>query len=204
MTRMKYWKNLKAPVTPEQNARTTIALRLLRPAEQRAALDRFAGAEHEKQLATFRDLADTFGMRPGQMVLNPIQRADSDRMLIDLVTSTLSGFPADVVRRAVEASLLKAEAQRLSDLQDGSAGKRRGGIGRLSGYLLSLLRPVANDLMRQEDANEARNRSEKEVHKRRHATHLSSVQARSGRSAQHSMAEAVRAAFAAPNTGGET
>ncbi len=34
MTRMKYWKNLKAPVTPEQNAQTTIALRLLRPAAE--------------------------------------------------------------------------------------------------------------------------------------------------------------------------
>ena len=30
-------------------------LRLLRPAEQRAALDRFAGAEHEKLLATYRE-----------------------------------------------------------------------------------------------------------------------------------------------------
>lgn len=31
-------------------------LRLLRPAEQRAALDRFAGAEHEKLLTAFRDV----------------------------------------------------------------------------------------------------------------------------------------------------
>jgi DNA repair protein RecN (Recombination protein N) len=31
-------------------------LRLLRPGEQRAALDRFAGAEHEKLLATYREL----------------------------------------------------------------------------------------------------------------------------------------------------
>ena len=30
-------------------------LRLLRPAEQRAALDRFAGAEHEKLLETYRE-----------------------------------------------------------------------------------------------------------------------------------------------------
>src|SRR6185503_4009006 len=30
-------------------------LRLLRPAEQRAALDRYAGALHEKRLATYRE-----------------------------------------------------------------------------------------------------------------------------------------------------
>ena len=51
-------------------------LRLLRPAEQRAALDRFAGPEHEKLLETYReayarwravvdDLADRRRQRPG-------------------------------------------------------------------------------------------------------------------------------------------
>jgi DNA repair protein RecN (Recombination protein N) len=86
-------------------------LRLLRPAEQRAALDRFAGPEHEKLLATYReaytqwrqvedDLADR---RRNARERN--QEADLLRLGLDEITR--------VDPQAGEDDELKAEAQRL-------------------------------------------------------------------------------------------
>ncbi|MDQ7908942.1 DNA repair protein RecN [Phytohabitans sp. ZYX-F-186] len=86
-------------------------LRLLRPAEQRASLDRFAGAEHEKLLETFReaytqwraaedDLADR---RRNARERN--QEADLLRLGLDEITR--------VDPQPGEDDDLKAEAQRL-------------------------------------------------------------------------------------------
>jgi len=86
-------------------------LRLLRPAEQRASLDRFAGAEHEKLLETFReaytqwravedDLADR---RRNARERN--QEADLLRLGLDEITR--------VAPQPGEEDDLKAEAQRL-------------------------------------------------------------------------------------------
>jgi DNA repair protein RecN (Recombination protein N) len=86
-------------------------LRLLRPAEQRAALDRFAGSEHEKLLDTFReaygqwrkvedDLADR---RRNARERN--QEADLLRLGLDEITR--------VDPQAGEDEELRAEAQRL-------------------------------------------------------------------------------------------
>ncbi|MFY1694250.1 MULTISPECIES: DNA repair protein RecN [unclassified Solwaraspora] len=86
-------------------------LRLLRPAEQRAALDRFAGAEHEKLLDTMRevhgrwrqvsdDLADR---RRNARERN--QEADLLRLGLDEITR--------VDPQPGEEAELKAEAQRL-------------------------------------------------------------------------------------------
>jgi DNA repair protein RecN (Recombination protein N) len=86
-------------------------LRLLRPAEQRAALDRFAGPEHEKLLETYReayaqwrrvedDLADR---RRNARQRN--QEADLLRLGLDEITR--------VDPQAGEDEELRAEAQRL-------------------------------------------------------------------------------------------
>lgn len=90
-------------------------LRLLRPAEQRAALDRFAGAEHEKLLDTFRetfaewrrvedDLADR---RRNARQRN--QEADLLRLGLDEIMR--------VNPQPGEDDELKAEAQRLEHIE---------------------------------------------------------------------------------------
>ncbi|HEX8631536.1 MAG TPA: DNA repair protein RecN [Catenuloplanes sp.] len=86
-------------------------LRLLRPAEQRAALDRFAGADHEKLLDTFResytrwrqvdeDLADR-----RRNARQRSQEADLLRLGLDEITR--------VDPQSGEDDALRAEAQRL-------------------------------------------------------------------------------------------
>ncbi|WP_460849648.1 DNA repair protein RecN [Phytohabitans suffuscus] len=86
-------------------------LRLLRPAEQRGSLDRFAGAEHEKLLETFReaytqwravedDLADRW-----RNARERNQEADLLRLGLDEITR--------VDPQPGEDDELKAEAQRL-------------------------------------------------------------------------------------------
>lgn len=86
-------------------------LRLLRPAEQRASLDRFAGPEHEKLLASYRetyahwrrvedDLADR-----RRNARERTQEADLLRLGLDEITR--------VDPQAGEDELLREEAQRL-------------------------------------------------------------------------------------------
>jgi DNA repair protein RecN (Recombination protein N) len=86
-------------------------LRLLRPAEQRAALDRFAGAEHEKLLTAFRDVYGRWRSAEEDLAdrrANARQRsqeADLLRLGLDEITR--------VDPQPGEDADLKAEAQRL-------------------------------------------------------------------------------------------
>jgi DNA repair protein RecN (Recombination protein N) len=86
-------------------------LRLLRPAEQRAALDRFAGVEHEKLLATFREtyaqwrrVADDLADRR-RNARERRQEADLLRLGLDEITR--------VDPQPGEEEALREEAQRL-------------------------------------------------------------------------------------------
>ncbi|WP_033345269.1 DNA repair protein RecN [Catenuloplanes japonicus] len=86
-------------------------LRLLRPAEQRASLDRFAGAEHEKLLEAFRETftkwrktADDLADRR-RNARDRNQEADLLKLGLDEITR--------VDPQAGEDEELKAEAQRL-------------------------------------------------------------------------------------------
>jgi hypothetical protein len=108
----------------------------------------------------FRELADTFGRRKGEMVPNPTVRADSDPMLDGLIRSELGAYPPDIVERAIDAALRDANAVRLRDIQDGSAGKGRGGMPSLVRHLEKVMRSKADDLMRARDESEAKNRTD--------------------------------------------
>ena len=86
-------------------------LRLLRPAEQRAALDRFAGCDHEKLLAEFRDMfthwrevSDDLADRR-RNARERSQEADLLRLGLDEITR--------VDPQPGEDEALRAEAQRL-------------------------------------------------------------------------------------------
>jgi hypothetical protein len=159
----------------------------------------------ELHLERFRELSDTFGRRPGAVIVRATARSESDHILIEMVRSELGEYPAPIVARTVTAAQLAAAASQISAQQDGSAGRGRGGIVSLQRYLRPMLRSTASDMMREEHASEAKNRSEKVVQETRHATRLSAVQAAKGRrQAPHSMGDALRAAFATANAGDET
>jgi DNA repair protein RecN (Recombination protein N) len=90
-------------------------LRLLRPAEQRAALDRFAGPEHEKVLAEFADryaqwrrVEDDLADRRAN-VRQRNQEADLLRLGLDEITR--------VDPQPGEDELLREEAQRLEHVE---------------------------------------------------------------------------------------
>lgn len=130
----------------------------------------------EEHFEAFRHLADTFGRRHGQTIVLPTTREVSDRILIGLVATELRGFRADIVERAVSHGLRSAECAGLAAQQDGSAGRGRGGINSLNNYLRPTLRSTAAKMLREEDATEAENRSEKVVQETRHATRVNAVQ----------------------------
>jgi len=86
-------------------------LRLLRPAEQRAALDRFAGAEHEKLLAAYREVFQRWRRASDDLAdrrrhaRERSQEADLLRLGLDEITR--------VDPQPGEDEELRAEAQRL-------------------------------------------------------------------------------------------
>jgi len=90
-------------------------LRLLRPAEQRSALDRFAGAEHEKLLTAFRDVYAQWRRVTEDLAdrrahaRQRSQEADLLRLGLDEITR--------VDPRPGEDGDLKAEAQRLEHVE---------------------------------------------------------------------------------------
>ena len=90
-------------------------LRLLRPAEQRAALDRFAGAEHEKLLGRFQELYTRWRAVEDDLAdrrANARQRsqeADLLRLGLDEITR--------VDPQPGEDELLREEAQRLEHVE---------------------------------------------------------------------------------------
>jgi DNA repair protein RecN (Recombination protein N) len=90
-------------------------LRLLRPAEQRAALDRFAGPEHEKLLGRFQELhaqwravSDDLADRRAN-ARQRVQEADLLRLGLDEITR--------VDPQPGEDELLRDEAQRLEHVE---------------------------------------------------------------------------------------
>lgn len=86
-------------------------LRLLRPAEQRAALDRFGGAEHEKLLAAYRD-AYTGWRRVSDDLADRRRNARERRQEADLLKLGLEEI-SRVDPQPGEDEELRAEAQRL-------------------------------------------------------------------------------------------
>jgi DNA repair protein RecN (Recombination protein N) len=90
-------------------------LRLLRPAEQRAALDRFAGPEHEKLLARFQELFTRWRAVEDDLAdrranaRQRVQEADLLRLGLDEITR--------VDPQAGEDDLLREEAQRLEHVE---------------------------------------------------------------------------------------
>jgi len=122
-----------------------------------------AGVVTPAQAETFRALADTFGRRRGEINNRPTLREDSDPLFADLVRIELDGYPPDIVQRAVADALRSAAAVGVRDNQDGTAGKGRGGMPSLLKYLRKLLRGTADDMLRDRDASEARNRTEQVV-----------------------------------------
>jgi hypothetical protein len=131
----------------------------------------------EEHLSTFRNLADVFGYPPGHMVIKSTARSDTDPVLIGHVRSKLSEFPRTIVAQAVTDVLPSAQASLVTDRQNGWAGKASGGLRSLNRYVSKALRPVANDLMREEHASEAKNRAEKVVQEAHLVTRVSAVQA---------------------------
>jgi hypothetical protein len=117
----------------------------------------------EEHREIFRELADTFGRRKMATVLNPTHRMDSDQMLDGLIRSELGAYPPDIVERAIDAALRDANAVRLRDIQDGSAGKGRGGMPSLLRHLEKVMRSKADDLMRAHRVSAAKDRTEKIV-----------------------------------------
>jgi hypothetical protein len=159
----------------------------------------------EHHLERWRELADRFARRPGAMIVGSTARSESDPILIEMVRSELEEYPATIVARTVTAALLAAAASQISAQQDGSAGRGRGGIVSLQRYVRPMLRSTANDMMREDNASEAKNRSEKAAQEIRHATRLGAVQAaKRRRQAPRSMGDALRAAFATAHAGDET
>lgn len=86
-------------------------LRLLRPAEQRAALDRFAGAEHEKRLAAYRE-AYTGWRRVSDDLADRRRNARERHQEADLLKLGLEEI-SRVDPQPGEDEELRAEAQRL-------------------------------------------------------------------------------------------
>ena len=86
-------------------------LRLLRPAEQRAALDRFAGPEHEKLLETFRETF-TKWRRTAEDLADRRRNARDRNQEADLLKLGLDEITR-VDPQPGEDEELKAEAQRL-------------------------------------------------------------------------------------------
>jgi DNA repair protein RecN (Recombination protein N) len=86
-------------------------LRLLRPAEQRAALDRFAGAEHEKQLASFREAYGAW-VRVTEDLANRRRNARERHQEADLLRLGLDEITR-VDPQPGEDEALRDEAQRL-------------------------------------------------------------------------------------------
>jgi DNA repair protein RecN (Recombination protein N) len=90
-------------------------LRLLRPAEQRAALDRFAGPEHEKLLARFHELFTRWRAVEDDLAdrranaRQRVQEADLLRLGLDEITR--------VDPQPGEDDLLREEAQRLEHVE---------------------------------------------------------------------------------------
>jgi DNA repair protein RecN (Recombination protein N) len=90
-------------------------LRLLRPAEQRAALDRFAGPEHEKLLARFHELFTRWRAVEDDLAdrranaRQRVQEADLLRLGLDEITR--------VDPQPGEDELLREEAQRLEHVE---------------------------------------------------------------------------------------
>jgi DNA repair protein RecN (Recombination protein N) len=90
-------------------------LRLLRPAEQRSALDRFAGPEHEKLLATFHELFTRWRAVEDDLAdrranaRQRVQEADLLRLGLDEITR--------VDPQPGEDDLLREEAQRLEHVE---------------------------------------------------------------------------------------
>ncbi len=90
-------------------------LRLLRPAEQRAALDRFAGPEHEKLLARFQELYTRWRAVEDDLAdrranaRQRVQEADLLRLGLDEITR--------VDPQPGEDELLREEAQRLEHVE---------------------------------------------------------------------------------------
>src|SRR5690349_10113629 len=90
-------------------------LRLLRPAEQRAALDRFAGPEHEKLLARFHELYTRWRAVEDDLAdrranaRQRVQEADLLRLGLDEITR--------VDPQPGEDELLREEAQRLEHVE---------------------------------------------------------------------------------------
>jgi DNA repair protein RecN (Recombination protein N) len=86
-------------------------LRLLRPAEQRAALDRFAGPEHEKLLATYRE-AYTGWRRVSEELADRRRNARERHQEADLLRLGLEEI-GRVDPQPGEDEALRLEAQRL-------------------------------------------------------------------------------------------
>ena len=120
-------------------------LRLLRPAEQRAALDRFAGAEHEKLLATYREAYGRVAARRsttwptgGATRASGSQEADLLRLGLDEITRVdpQPGEDDDAARRGAAARARRGPADRGrswphqalaggGEAADDAAGRRR-------------------------------------------------------------------------------
>jgi hypothetical protein len=117
-------------------------------------------------------------------------------VLADFVNAELEGFPLEIAARAISAALQDAEAVQLGNIQDGSAGRGRGGISSLVKYVRKALRPTAADMLRADEASAAKNRSERFVQEERHHARLRGFQRSGGsRRAPVSSDDVMEAAF---------
>lgn len=119
----------------------------------------------EKDADDFHRLANVFGRRPGELVLNPTPRVDTDVLLKRSVQIELAAYPPDVARRACSAAIGAVLAANLTDLQEGR-GKGRGGIAGLASYFSKALRTKASDIALADGAAMAKMRVEAVVQER--------------------------------------
>jgi uncharacterized protein YdaU (DUF1376 family) len=97
--------------------------------------DHRPGALTEEHFVQFRDLCDTFGRKPGSMVIAPTPREDSDNILRGVLKSELQDSTPEIALAALEASMRAAQAKTIDSRQSGDAGKGQGGINPLLGYI---------------------------------------------------------------------